>query len=323
MAVHRFRQFSRLGLDGSGPGLGLGRSATCACQRSLVRGLAPRPRRQQQEQPRQQCVPMPPRTLLASASSSFADTFAHATTAALETQARVSLTRVMHGIWRRQHSKGDLLVDATVGRGRDTFVLARLAFEAEVGLEEETGIAVYGFDVQRQAIDQAREYLAAHLTPQETNRIQLHEKSHAELGSTLRENGVAPGSVGNVVFNLGYLPGSTCERVARHGGGGPAEAEGLIITRAESTLAAVEQSLPFLRRGGLISLLCYVGHDGGMHEYLSVKRRCAEIALQRRGRSDGKAGEDVPSFETHVYDPHKEGKSHTELCPKIVILHKL
>lgn len=50
-----------------------------------------------------------------------------------------------------------------------------------------------------------------------------------------------------VAFNLGYLPGGDKK----------------IKTESETTLLALEAAKKILARGGLISILAYVGHFGG------------------------------------------------------------
>ncbi len=54
--------------------------------------------------------------------------------------------------------------------------------------------------------------------------------------------------------------------------------------------------------------------------FRSVKQRCAEIASEQ---ALGPSRTSEVGWEVFTYDAHTEGKSHTELCPKIVILHKL
>ena len=209
---------------------------------------------------------------------SFGDIFANAVA-----EHKGPLTRVLHGIWRQQHRSGDVLVDATVGNGLDSKLLASLSLGDSA--------LVHGFDVQKGAIEQTRLCLEA-----EGLEINLHHCSHALLASKLVACGVSKGTVGNIVFNLGYLPGS----------------DKSVITKPTSTLEAINQALPFLRGGGIISLLCYVGHEGGKDEYRQVTRRCKEICDEEAENS---------TWRMYEYDPHSEGKA-PELCPKIVILLK-
>lgn len=142
---------------------------------------------------------------------------------------------------------GDRAIDATVGNGHDTLFLAgRVA----------PGGRVVGFDVQPQALDAARARLHAAgldglFTPVHAGHEQMIERVPADWR----------GRVAAVMFNLGYLPGGDKTRV----------------TRAETTLAALEQALALLRVGGLVSLLVYRGHTGGGAEAAAVADRVAGL----------------------------------------------
>eukprot|EP00878_Enallax_costatus_P043655 GHUV01051697.1.p1 GENE.GHUV01051697.1~~GHUV01051697.1.p1 ORF type:complete len:137 (+),score=48.76 GHUV01051697.1:34-411(+) len=65
-----------------------------------------------------------------------------------------------------------------------------------------------------------------------------------------------------VAFNLGYLPGG----------------DKRIITQAGSTLQAVEAALEVVCPGGLISIMCYIGHPGGLEEYEQVRDLLAGLS---------------------------------------------
>jgi ubiquinone/menaquinone biosynthesis C-methylase UbiE len=133
--------------------------------------------------------------------------------------------------------EGDLVVDATAGNGHDTLFLAKL-----VG---ETG-SVVAFDVQAQAIASTRERLGAEGL---LERVKLVHGSHG----TIAEHAAA-GNVAAVMFNLGYLPGGD------HG----------VITRTEETLRALDGALGVLRPGGILTIVCYPGHEGGDAESAAV-----------------------------------------------------
>ncbi len=136
---------------------------------------------------------------------------------------------------------GDCAIDATVGNGHDTLFLAR-----RVG----TGGRVMGFDIQAQALETARRRL------QQENlldRVDLLLAGHEKLTVYVPEQWRA--RLRAVMFNLGYLP---------NGDKG-------IVTRPENTLDALEQSLELLMSGGMLSLMAYRGHPGGMQEYHAVK----------------------------------------------------
>lgn len=133
---------------------------------------------------------------------------------------------------------GDTVVDATAGNGHDTVFLARL-----------TGHSghVHAFDVQEEAIRSTRERLEAAglFTP----AIHLHLASHDRLAE------LVSGPVKAIVFNLGYLPGGDKKTVTRTG----------------STLAALEQAAALASPNGLLSVMCYPGHEGGDAEAEAVE----------------------------------------------------
>ena len=125
---------------------------------------------------------------------------------------------------------GDAVVDATAGNGHDTVFLARLAGPSG---------QVHAFDVQEEAIRATRERLEKEglLTPS----VRLHLASHDRLAELVRS------PVKAIVFNLGYLPGGDKKTV----------------TRTECTLAALEQAAALIAPNGLLSVMCYPGHEGG------------------------------------------------------------
>lgn len=142
---------------------------------------------------------------------------------------------------------GDIVVDATVGNGHDTIFLAEL-----VG---STG-KVYGFDVQEQAITTTKERL---IQQNLLERVVLFHKGHEQLAAM-----IPPGDQGKItgaVFNLGYLPGS----------------DKTIVTKPETTIAAINQLLEIMAPEGIIVLVIYHGHDGGAAERDSLLQYCREL----------------------------------------------
>lgn len=131
---------------------------------------------------------------------------------------------------------GDRAVDATCGNGGDTLLLAEL-----VGPQGR----VWGFDIQQQAITTTRQKLDdAGLGSQ----VELLQCGHEEIAYRI------VGPLQAVTFNLGYLPGS----------------DRAIITRPETTVTALRQSLELLAPGGIIAVTVYPGHSGGVIEQRSV-----------------------------------------------------
>jgi hypothetical protein len=131
---------------------------------------------------------------------------------------------------------GDTAVDATCGNGNDTLLLAEL-----VGAYG----TVWAFDIQSRAIDQTTGKLSQAGC---LERVKLIRSGHENMAQ------IVTGKVNGVVFNLGYLPG----------------ADKSVITRSETTLPALEQSLGMLATGGILAVTLYPGHDGGKSEQRDV-----------------------------------------------------
>ncbi|MHB8171983.1 MAG: tRNA (mnm(5)s(2)U34)-methyltransferase [Thermincolia bacterium] len=138
---------------------------------------------------------------------------------------------------------GGRAVDATAGNGHDTLFLARL-----VGEEGR----VYAFDVQQAALDNTLQRLRELGADKQTELILA---GHEEMGHYVT------GGVDVVMFNLGYLPGGD------HG----------LITKPETTLVAVEVGLNLLKPGGLMTLVVYWGHGGGVKEAQVVNKLVTEL----------------------------------------------
>ena len=131
---------------------------------------------------------------------------------------------------------GDVAIDATAGKGRDTGFLAQA-----VGC---TGW-VHTFDIQAEAIQSTRNLLVASGL---IDHVTLHQRSHAELTQALPKS--HRGKIAVALFNLGYLPGSDQK----------------IITKPESTLLALQSALSELKSGGRLICVTYTGHPGGKDE---------------------------------------------------------
>ena len=132
-------------------------------------------------------------------------------------------------------------VDATLGNGRDALFLARLVGD---------GGTVFGFDVQRAAVENSRGLLAR-LAPRADFRPFL--AGHEDMEKFLPASAV--GKIGCVFFNLGWLPNS----------------DKSVSTKPETTLAALGASLRVIDSSrGYLSAACYRGHSGGAEECAAV-----------------------------------------------------
>jgi tRNA G37 N-methylase Trm5 len=134
-------------------------------------------------------------------------------------------------------NSGDVVLDLTAGRGKDTLFLAQ-----NIG---ETG-KVHAFDIQKAALEETQKLLCENKLEE---RVELHELDHARLFEKVQ----VPVKV--ALFNLGYLPGHD------HG----------IITKASSTITALEAVLKLLCTGGVIALTVYRGHEGGKEEAQAIE----------------------------------------------------
>jgi predicted methyltransferase len=136
---------------------------------------------------------------------------------------------------------GDLALDGTAGKGRDTACLAQA-----VGPDGH----VHAFDIQPAAIDATRA-----LCQREglLDRVTLHLRSHAELAAALPPEHL--GRLGVAIFNLGYLPGG----------------DQAVITRPDTTAVALRAAHAALRPGGRLICVAYPGHPGGEDEAAVVR----------------------------------------------------
>ncbi|MDG3002173.1 tRNA (mnm(5)s(2)U34)-methyltransferase [Paludisphaera mucosa] len=146
-----------------------------------------------------------------------------------------------HAWIERMLRPGDLAVDATVGNGRDTAILAE-----RVGPK---GLVI-GFDLQQDALDAA----AARLTsPGTADRVILVRTGHEGMAGVVARE--APGRRPKaVMFNLGYRPGG----------------DRAFATRAATTIPALESALELTTPGGIVTVVCYPGHAGGQDEQDAV-----------------------------------------------------
>lgn len=164
-------------------------------------------------------------------------------------------TYVLRSAWQTAISRTGLDkpvgVDATAGRGSDTLSLCRLLGPSGV---------VHSVDIQEAAIGETRSRYeemarASKDAHESVARLVLHQGCHSDLRA--RIGGAAlDDSVAVVAYNLGWYPGANADRS--------------IITRAESTVRSLTSAQRLLAPGGVISVMVYVGHDGGEEEEEAV-----------------------------------------------------
>ena len=158
------------------------------------------------------------------------------------------LTQLAHSIVRRAFRAGDEVLDATAGNGYDTLFLASLAGAR----------CVTAIDIQPQALESTWARLG-----EWASQVRLITGDHAEVLERALQAGMESGAVsgrsfplyGAIMFNLGYLPRS----------------DRTVTTQPETTLRALAASLRMLRPGGVLTVIAYRGHEGGVAEYLAVR----------------------------------------------------
>lgn len=129
-------------------------------------------------------------------------------------------------------NEGDIVLDATVGNGYDTLDLARL-----VGCSGK----VYGFDIQNIAIQNTKSLLKQNNL---LDRVILINANHEDVDKYIFE------SLSLAIYNLGYLPAGDKE----------------IKTRPLTTVASVMKTLKLLKNNGILIIVSYIGHPGGLEE---------------------------------------------------------
>jgi SAM-dependent methyltransferase len=150
---------------------------------------------------------------------------------------QLNTLRMVHDFLKQHVHPGNLCIDATAGKGRDTALLCRLSGESG---------RVLAFDIQQDAVDQTRQLLAA-----EELKAEVFLDSHANM-----EQYAEAGTVDAIVFNFGRLPG-----------GDPK-----IFTMADSSVKAIETGLGLLKVGGIMAIALYYGKENGYDEKHAIEQ---------------------------------------------------
>lgn len=144
----------------------------------------------------------------------------------------INTIRLLHQSLQLSIKEGAFCIDTTAGKGHDTVFLANLAGSAG---------KVLAMDIQPQALEAA----AALVHKQGLQQVEFVLDGHEHMAQYAEA-----GTVDCIVFNLGYLPGG----------------DHAIATKADTTIAALEQGLELLKPLGIISLAIYHGGDTGFAE---------------------------------------------------------
>lgn len=144
---------------------------------------------------------------------------------------RYTIVEYVHNVVRNFKKENGFYIDATVGNGYDTeFLLAGQPAK------------LIGFDVQEAAIEQTRKRL---LDAGISSGWELKLDGHENMDKYAQE-----GSVDIIMFNFGYLPGTSHE----------------FATKLDTSIQAIEKGLKLLKKGGIMSLCIYSGGDTGFEE---------------------------------------------------------
>lgn len=138
-----------------------------------------------------------------------------------------------HWFMAEHIAPGDVCVDATAGKGRDTLFLCRL-----VG---DTG-HVLAMDIQPDAVAQTQALLEQEGV---SHFARVVQGCHSQMGEYAQ-----PESVDGIMFNFGWLPGG----------------DHTAFSHPDTSIAAIEAGLALLKPGGVMSLCIYHGRENGTVE---------------------------------------------------------
>lgn len=136
-------------------------------------------------------------------------------------------------------------VDFTMGKGRDTLFLCKLAPRGKI----------YAFDIQPAALEATQ----ALLSQQGIDNATLILDSHDRFADYVF------GPIDGGLFNLGFLPGG----------------DRALTTQTTSTIPAVLGAIEALKVGGALGIAVYPGHEEGRLEGEALQRRFSEIPKEK------------------------------------------
>lgn len=147
-----------------------------------------------------------------------------------------------HQYWKTLLKPGDIAIDATCGNGNDSLFISQqiLAPDQSDGMGE-----LFLFDIQQTALDNSLKLLSSHLDTQQLSKIYPCLSCHSIFPDKIHK-----ATVTLAAYNLGYLPGG----------------DKSLTTRVSSTLLSLQNVLPLIKSGGVVSVTCYPGHAEGHKE---------------------------------------------------------
>lgn len=141
-----------------------------------------------------------------------------------------SIIEFSHNILLRSLDKNEIILDMTVGNGKDTLFLV------------ENFKYVYGFDIQEIAIQKAKELL------KDYDNYQLINDTHLSFDKYVKEE------FSGVIFNLGYLPGGSKD----------------IHTESSVVIETLKKVFTKIKKGGIIVIVLYPGFPSGYEEAIQI-----------------------------------------------------
>ena len=161
----------------------------------------------------------------------------------------VSYTKFNQALISSYIRPGDIVIDATCGKGFDSLFLAKSSL-----LTSSSG-KLYCMDIQQEAIEHTKRRLELNgfTNIDYCDRISYICQSHETF-----PNMITPNSMSCIMYNLGYLPNP--KKVLNKA----------LITTAETTLNSLKQATKLIKPGGIISIMAYRGHPGGEEEAQAV-----------------------------------------------------
>lgn len=130
-----------------------------------------------------------------------------------------------------------LVIDATIGNGNDTLILAKKATKGHV----------FGFDISNQAIENTKKLLELN----NISNVTVFKTSHENMLETLKNY---KKKISLITFNLGYLP----------------KADKKVTTKKESTIKAITDSYELIHNNGVILITVYPHHYEGKKEHIAL-----------------------------------------------------
>lgn len=135
--------------------------------------------------------------------------------------------------------ENDLCLDLTLGDGNDSLYMYNLKAR------------VLAFDVQNESIESSKKlFLDNNIDVLNNDCITFIKDGHENLDKYLSDNEKDNKEIKFACFNLGYLPSG----------------DKTIITKKDTTLTAIDKVLKYLSKDGVLSIIAYYDHEGGLEE---------------------------------------------------------